>query len=286
MSLKHKLLAMSYPLLKIGNKLSLCMRKSNTGRLRVLVYHDISPFEVDAFTEQLRWLKRRWKFVDAQTYEAMVKGDLPIRGDNLLLTFDDGFISNRIIAETVLSKMGIRAIFFVVSGFIDISNPDDCHAFIAKGIRPDMLPGAMPTYWKNMCWDDLRYLINNGHTIGAHTATHARLSELTGNELDTEIIHSAELLESKLGVKVKHFAFTFGNFDSLSCEALSAARRRFEYIYTSLRGDNRYRRASQTFCRDTLSPLDSRFLMGAFLEGGADMLYKKSINAFNKCKVS
>lgn len=286
MSLKHKLLSISYPLLKIGNKLSLYVLKRNPGRLRVVVYHDISPFEVDAFAKQLYWLKRRWNFVNPQTYEAMVKGDLPIKGDNLLLTFDDGFISNRIVAESVLDQMGIKAIFFVVSGFVDISDSDECHSFIARGIRADLPSVRMPTFWKNMSWDDLRYLVNNGHTIGSHTATHARLSELTSDQLDVEVIQSAELLELKLGIKIKHFAFTFGNFDSLSCEALKIARQRFEYIYTSLRGDNAYRQSPKTFCRDTLSPLDSRFLIGAFLEGGVDIYYRKSINSFDKCKVS
>ena len=52
----------------------------------------------------------------------MISGSEPIQGNNLLITFDDGLISNRIVAEKVLNPLGINAIFFVVTDFIDINN--------------------------------------------------------------------------------------------------------------------------------------------------------------------
>lgn len=285
MSLKHKILASSYPVLELYNSFTRFTRIRKQGRLRVLVYHDISPDQIDSFAAQLRWLARKWKFITPEMFSSMLSGEEPIVGDNVLLTFDDGFISNRIVAEKVLHEMGISAIFFVVSGFVEISGIDDCHEFIARGIRADLEPNKMPIHWQNMNWDDLRYLLDAGHTIGGHTATHARLSLLKDDvELDIEIIKSADLIETKLGINIEHFAFTFGDFSSLSCDALNVAKQRFKYIHTSLRGKNTNNTLSPALIyRDTISPLDNNYLTGAFLAGGADILYKRGRDSINRC---
>ena len=89
----------------------------------------------------------------------------------------------------------------------------------------------MPKHWKNMDWNDLESLLDNHHTIGSHTATHAKLSAILSNEkLKYEIIDSADIIESKLGSKIDHFAFTFGNSESMSHEAIKLAKKRFKYI--------------------------------------------------------
>ena len=66
----------------------------------------------------------------------MISGLEPIQDNNLLITFDDGLISNRIVAEKVLNPLGIKAIFFVVTDFIDIKNVDDARQFVADNIIP------------------------------------------------------------------------------------------------------------------------------------------------------
>ena len=71
----------------------------------------------------------------------------------------------------------------------------------------------------NMNWNDLEYLLNKGHTIGAHTANHARLSQISEKNLESEIVDSAELIEKRLGINVKHFAYTYGNLKSFSPKA-------------------------------------------------------------------
>lgn len=100
--------------------------------------------------------------------------------------------------------------------------------------------------------------------------------------LEAEIISSADLLEAKLGITVEHFAFTFGNFASLSCEALNVAKRRFKYIYTSLRCENACTKSPLLICRDTIAPSDKNWLTGAFLAGGADLAYKKARDAVKR----
>ncbi len=281
MALTHSLLRAAYTPLRMGNNLLRHLGIKSTGRLRVLIYHDIAPQEQERFAAQLRWLARSWTFVSPLRFAAMVRGEELIKGANLLLSFDDGFASSRRVAEQVLNPIGIRALFFVVSAFMDIGDRDDCRIFIARHIHPDLTPETVPAHWRNMTWDDLAYLLQIGHTIGAHTRTHARLSEVhRSGELEAEIIESADTLEHNLGVKVDHFAYTFGNLASFSPAALAVARRRFQFIYTGMRGDNASGAHSWALRRDAVVPADALGLVGSLLEGGADRRYARDLALF------
>jgi peptidoglycan/xylan/chitin deacetylase (PgdA/CDA1 family) len=281
MSLMHSLLAVAYHPLRLGNNLLRHVGAKADARLRVLIYHDIGPQEQERFASQLRWLAQSRTFVSPQQFAAMMRGDEPIKGNNLLLTFDDGFASNRRVAEEVLNPMGIQSLFFVISAFVDIAEGDDYRAFVARHIWPGLTPGAVPIHWRNMTWDDLAWLLETGHTIGAHTRTHARLSELRHvDELKVEIIESADVLERNLGVKIEHFASPFGNLNSFSPAALAIARRRFSFIYSGLRGDNACGAPPWALRRDAIAPDNSLGLVGALLEGGADIIYSRDIATF------
>ncbi len=281
MSLKHSLLSAAYlPLLAKNNLLRFVGAKTNA-RLRIVNYHNIAPEEQEKFAAQLRWLSKSWKFVSPQLFVDMMNGDEPIEGRNLLLTFDDGFISNRRVANEVLNPMGIQALFFVVPDFVDIVTEDDSRKFIARNIWRDMTPETVPNDWGTMSWKDLAWLIETGHTIGAHTKTHARLSELKEvKELEIEIIECADTLKRNLGVEVEHFAYPFGNLASISPSALAVALQRFNFIYTGLRGDNASSVLGWAVRRDAIDPANSLGLVGALLEGGADISYSNDISQY------
>ena len=207
--------------------------------LRVLICHDIAPSDQDRFAAQLRWLARSWNFVSPDRFSAMVSGDERIQGRNVLVTFDDGFASNRVVAEQVLNPMGVQAIFFVVSDFAAMEDHDQARRFVADRVQPGSEAEHLPAHWRNMGWADLEALLEQGHHIGAHTRTHARLSDLVDElELEREIVSGADTLEHRLGVPIDHFAFTFGDLASFSPKALVVARRRFRFIHSGLRGDN------------------------------------------------
>ena len=277
MSLKHSLLATTYLPLKIHNLLLHKISGKPSTRLRVLLYHDINPKHEIFFEAQLRWLSKSWRFVTPHQFGAMMDGNMPVQEDSLLITFDDGFISNLGVTKRILNPMGIQALFFIVSNFSLLTAKDDWRDFIAKNIYPTMKAQNIPDFWRNMSIDDLKFIVDTGHTIGGHTANHSRLSEVIPQDLKQEIIHSADFLEQKLSVKIEHFAYTFGDLASFTPSALAVARSRFKYIYTGMRGDNSDVRNSWAIRRDSLSAKNSISLMGAFLEGGADRLYSSGL---------
>jgi len=285
LSLHHKIIAYSNPLIQIIRIIGLKIGVISPNQLRVLIFHDIPPEQEDAFKKQLVWLKKHWSIISPEKFEKFISGNEPIIGANLLISFDDGLISNRIVAEKILNPMGIKAIFFVVSDFVDLE--DNCYArqFIADHIDPDIAVEDVPDNWANMHWSDLQFLLDKGHTIGAHTRKHTRLSNChSDEELYDELIVSAECIKKNLGVDVKHFAFTFGDIDSFSEKALSVARNEYQYIYSGIRGDNAQSLSPLSICRDSAATqlenyeytLFDNNLLAAFLNGAADFKYKKS----------
>ena len=135
-----------------------------------------------------------------------------------------------------------------------------------------------------MQWSDLEALLEYGHTIGGHTKRHTRLSNgVSEDELHEELFNSAIYIEKKLGNEVEHFAFTFGDIDSISLDALSVASKKFKYIYSGIRGDNFEVASPITIRRDAAAFLDSSYkyvpfknnLLSSFLGGAADFNYKE-----------
>jgi len=277
MSLSHHILACSYPTLKLVKAVGRPLRLVSPHSLRILLFHDIPPSDIFLFKEKIQWLSQSWNFITEELFTAMVSGEEPIKGRNLLLTFDDGFASNRVVAEEVLNPLGIRAIFFVVSDFIALEDREEARFFIARHIMRRSNAGQIPDHMSNLRWSDLEALLEQGHTIGGHTRTHVRLSAIDEEtELAREIVSSADTLEQRLGVPIEHFAYTFGDLASIHDKALAVARKRFHFIHTGLRGDNARDSSPLALCRDAVTTRDPKALLGAYLEGAADFHYARS----------
>ena len=275
MALLHRAVAAGYYARRVIDVVARSLGVASDNHLRVLLYHDIAPTYQARFGEQMRWLRRHWRFVSPTRFAAMVSGEEVIRGRNVLLTFDDGYASNRVVAEKVLNPMNIQAIFFAIPAFVSQVCRERAREFIAKRIIPGSRVEALPAHLCNMQWSDLEALIEQGHSVGAHTETHARLSQIASeSELEREIVASADTLEHRLGTPVDHFAYPFGNVHSINQMALRVARRRFRFIHSGLRGDNAQRGLGVR--RDAATPSDTNALIGAWVEGVADFRYARS----------
>jgi peptidoglycan/xylan/chitin deacetylase (PgdA/CDA1 family) len=268
------MLALTYPPLAALHALE------GRPRLRALLCHDIPPERVADFRNLLEWLARRWVFVSPEEFETLVDGTSRLECDSLLLTFDDGFASNRVVAEAVLRPLGIKALFFIVGSFVTLSRRADQIEFISNNLGLTGF-GEVPAHMRNMSFADIQELLADGHSIGAHTQTHLRLSSSKDHaRLADEIAGAADRLEHQLGGRIQHFAFPFGNLASFSPEALSVARRRFRFVHTGMRGNNSGGVPTWAIRRDAINPDNSRLLAGAFLEGAADRMYAGDIATY------
>jgi peptidoglycan/xylan/chitin deacetylase (PgdA/CDA1 family) len=107
-------------------------------------------------------------------------------GNWLILTFDDGSISDFEIAFTSLKVKGIKGAFFITTENIGLSG-----------------------YITN---SHLREMAEAGMEIGSHGLTHQYLITMTRNEASREIRESKDRLEQAAGTKVFSFAPVGGHY--------------------------------------------------------------------------
>jgi peptidoglycan/xylan/chitin deacetylase (PgdA/CDA1 family) len=274
----RKLYSLLFPLFVFKNKLL-----KRCGGIRILIYHDINIVDIPAFERQIQWLRSRYSFLTPDEFKEIIKNKPIIDRTKILITFDDGFHSSYLIAREVLKKFDVKAIFFIISDFAKINNNKLAHKFIADHIIPGKSIKEISDHSFNLNYDQLKLLISDGHTIGSHTKTHARLSNIKELEiLNEEIIYSSNALEKDLDIHISDFAYTFGDIGSFSKLALTIARKRFEYIYTGLRGNNVEYCNPLCIQREAISPNDSNWTVGTFIEGGVDIFYKLKLNKYKK----
>ena len=277
MNIYRKIYSILFPVLYWKNKLL-----GKQSGLRVLIYHDLNSQEIPAFERQIEWLKTHYTIISPDEFKEIINKKARINCNKVLITFDDGFYSGYFAAKNILNKHNIKAIFFIISDFIGMGDRIQAKEFISTNIIPGKPINEIPCDSYNLCYDDARLLLSEGHTIGAHTKTHARLSYLRdSNLLEEEIISSADEMEKILGTQINDFAYTFGDINSFSLSALNLSKRRFQYIYTGLRGCNTNFFEPLCICREAVSPSDPNWLLGVFIEGGIDFLYKPMLKKYN-----
>ncbi|MBR3632692.1 MAG: polysaccharide deacetylase family protein [Elusimicrobiaceae bacterium] len=173
-------------------------RLPRTGLL-TLMYHHIAPQPIDigqtAFTispqrfeEQIAQLRQHGftpitlRDIDQARHSKMAKPQKPV-----LFTFDDGYANNFTHLFPLLQKHRIPAIIFLITDLI----------------------GKDPLY---ITWDQARQMQQSGLVeFGSHTASHARLRQLSDEEILKELQESKKKIERELGVACRAFCYPFGS---------------------------------------------------------------------------
>ena len=255
-------------------------KKKNKNQFRILMYHDIQKNNLLEFRNQLTELKKKWIFINPHDLDKFSETTLPIKGKNLLLTFDDGYKSMLNVKE-ILQELNINAIFFVISDFVNLTHSDNPKDYIIKNIDSNI---NMKKDYKNLNWEDLKKLINDGHIIGAHTKSHKKLSKIKNNDfLREEIIESSNEIEKKLNINIKHFAYSYGDIHSFNEISYKIAKSKFKYIFSGIRGNNSNLNFKKCILRrDSIEPNFSLNLIKFFLDGFIDIKYKRDTKKLDK----
>lgn len=98
----------------------------------------------------------------------------------VILTFDDGYVSNYTLAYPILKKHGFKATFFITAGWI-----------------------GLPDY---LSWDQIKEMDKNGMEIGSHTLTHPDLTRMNREQIKFELAESKKILEDGLGKSLDFLA--------------------------------------------------------------------------------
>ena len=242
--------------------------------LRILLLHDVPEHHFDALDCLLDTVKRGGGFVTPAEAEAWLAGDAPARGNApCLLTFDDGFASNHRAADVVLSRHGVKALFFVCPGLVDLDGEAQRQGIAAHIFDGRLGAADLPREARLMSWQEIAALNDRGHAIGAHSMTHRRLSRLQGDELSREVLGCNEVLTARLGAPTPWFAYPFGSIDSISADALAVIASAYKFCRSGVRGPNTRATDRRVLRADQIDLAAPEAYLSLIVEGGLDWRY-------------
>lgn len=241
---------------------------------RILLLHGIPERHRKALDRLLSWIGEHHGFMSPAGVDARLAGAGP--GDKgasdrvpILVSFDDGFASNHSIARSLLAAHGVRAIFFICPGLIDLA-PDAQAPAIAKRLFRAGPPETL------MGWDQLAELQQDGHLIAAHTMTHQDLSSLQGDALEEEIVRAGDRIRDVLGVWPDWFAWPFGDIDAVDEGALGVIGGHYKFCRSGVRGVNKAGDSGLGLLADHVDLATSFSWQRLALEGGLDGRYRSA----------
>ena len=228
---------------------------------KILMFHNINKKNFKNLEKTLKNLKKNYNFVDP--------GNLnKINGkNNILLTFDDGFLSNYIFAKSVLKKLGIKAIFFIVSDLLK----DEKKKIILKRINDQLDPKKA----KLMQINHIKDLLKLGHKIGAHGKSHKRLSKIYNYEvLYDEISRPKQEILKIFKINTPFFAYAYGDEKSINNKSIKIIKKKYKYLFTGIRGDNlKINHQKKIYFRDNIICNYPLSVINFFLRGFIDKYY-------------
>lgn len=251
------------------------LRFTHKSRDLCLMYHGVVPdncpieswllVKESQFRKQLRYLAKHWEIVHIGSY---IKGDFQTLKPKAIITFDDGYKNNYIVAYPILKEFSLPATIYTVTDFIG-SNEIFWFDKVIYSIQNNALSSIdFDTIWHGLGkytfssngkqrWNDIEILLQNIKAlgsvkaqevaqrvleyvnpdrknlsffmpltiqqiremsksrlieIGAHTAHHEILTDITHSQAEETISRSVEAIKNILGKPPIHFCYPNGNY--------------------------------------------------------------------------
>lgn len=220
--------------------------------MRVLAYHQVN--DVLQFERQVCYLKRHYNILSYKDFKQLGNQDSHISKNDLIITFDDGDISNYKNAFPILKKHGISAILFVITDLINSSKPfwwDEMEYHLGKeeGNKKVWEVKTLPNSEREFFLDklrnstsrpplkslqlttsQLREMDDSGILIGNHSHTHPMFDKCTSKELEVEMKRSNTIL-SYFDFSPEYFAYPNGNYSKEAEEQLKRNGVKYAFLF-------------------------------------------------------
>ncbi len=170
----------------------------------ILTYHNFTKDAGSSYKINIIEFEKQMNYLATHNYSVISLSELlaGLRDGQLppkpvVITIDDGFKSTYTLAYPVLKKYNFPATLFLYTNFIEKNS-------------------------YSLTWEEIREMTRNNIEIGSHTLSHCNLLRYNKNEnyktylarIRKEIFLSKEILERKIGSKVKFFAYPYGAYSS------------------------------------------------------------------------
>jgi peptidoglycan/xylan/chitin deacetylase (PgdA/CDA1 family) len=189
-----------------------------THPVRVFTFHRVTDLcrdkisiSPEAFRRRIAYIARHHDVVDLETALGAIERKQPLHRPLAAITFDDAYRSVFDYARPILAERGLTACCFAATGLV---GTDRRFAHDADSpLRPLL---------EVMDWTELAALRALGWDIGAHTATHQRLSACPPHEYPGEIAAPLAALRDRLGLEHVAIAYPYGGRTDIDGPALDA----------------------------------------------------------------
>ncbi|MDD4956251.1 MAG: polysaccharide deacetylase family protein [Candidatus Omnitrophica bacterium] len=163
----------------------------------ILMYHSVSKDKASTLNVTPKNFARQMQYLRDKGYSVISLKDLVAhinKGERyvprtVVVTFDDGFEDNYLYAFPVLSQYGMPATIFMISGYVD----------------------KREGY---LTWEQIRLMMRNDISFGAHTRNNVYLPSIKDNaKLKEEIYGAKDDIQRMTGREVDFFCYPTGGFN-------------------------------------------------------------------------
>lgn len=169
---------------------------------KVLLYHNISENYHSSQTDMnisagefekhiISLIENGYNIISFDTYLDHLNGLCELPEKSVIITFDDGYLSNYTEAFPILRKYGVCGTVFVVTSRV----------------------GSFDTQYPHFTWKQAKEMVDSGTmSIYSHTVSHPDMLKLSANEIAYEVRKSKYIIEKNLARKCNILAAPHGLF--------------------------------------------------------------------------
>jgi peptidoglycan/xylan/chitin deacetylase (PgdA/CDA1 family) len=167
-----------------------------------------------------------------EEFREAARGERELAPRSILITFDDGFADNHLLAWPIAREFGIKLNLFLCTGLVAGETDQDQLTFVDRENK-----SAHPHLWQPLTWIQVREMSAAGVCAGFHSHTHRNMARLRREELAADAAKGILLFTRELGVRPTCFAFPYGHYGSYSDAAISVLREQgIEMFFTTEMG--------------------------------------------------
>lgn len=173
----------------------------------ILLYHSVSSAASSDFSrwvvsparfaEQMRLLAEGgYQAITVSEYAQCMLGKAELCDKPVLITFDDGFADFGTTALPILRQLGLRSTLYLATKYLDATS--------------SWLASEGEASRSMLKWSDVAAIAGGDVEIGSHGHSHRQLDTLRLGDAVEDIERSKNLLEARLGIRIRTLAYPHG----------------------------------------------------------------------------
>lgn len=169
-------------------------------KLPILMYHKVSATKSKGLTISAEKLEAQFRYLAESGFETYhlstlaILRKLPKKKRNIVLTFDDGYVSQMEFVVPLLQKYNLKATFFIPLKYI--GKEDEWNEDRSPIMDLDMLKSLDPTVVE----------------LGYHSYSHQKYTELSGEEITTDTRKAFSVVSEHALPLGPYLAYPYGKF--------------------------------------------------------------------------